>query len=244
MVNRIELDFVKNLHRVGKSLRHILEDLVHLLRRFKPLLLGVVHSRLAETLLHRHAYQPVMCLGILLVCEMHIICGHHFYAMLLTHLEQEVIHFNLKRICVAVGIFLKCKMPLEFKVIIIAKSLFIPKNPFLGRLQVVMNHKLRHISTYASRTHYQPFGMESKLLTVCARLIIVTVSPCLAHEFNKVVITLIVFARTIRCVPLSLFVFPVGHLLRHIHFTADNRLELLFIGLSSVLFYSHNYRTP
>ncbi len=178
-----------------------------------------------------------MCLGILLVCEMHIICGHHFYAMLLTHLEQEVIHFNLKRICVAVGIFLKCKMPLEFKVIIIAKSLFIPKNPFLGRLQVVMNHKLRHISTYASRTHYQPFGMESKLLTVCARLIIVAVSPCLAHEFNKVVITLIVFCKNNKMRAVVAFVFPVGHLLPgHIHFTADNRLELLFIGLSSVLF--------
>ena len=44
MVDAVDFDLVENLYGVRQGLRHIREDVVHLLPRLEPLLLGVEHT--------------------------------------------------------------------------------------------------------------------------------------------------------------------------------------------------------
>ena len=51
MIDGVELHLVQDLLSGGQRLGNIFENLIHLLRRFEPFLLGVVEARLIEFLL-------------------------------------------------------------------------------------------------------------------------------------------------------------------------------------------------
>ena len=178
VVYGIGLDLVEYFACGFQGFGHIGENLLHLLGTFQPFLLGIVHSRIVEALLHRHADEAVVCLGVVFIHEMHVIGCHYLYVMLLGELKEHLVHLLLLRINFVVSVGLVGLVALEFEIIVVSEHFFEPDNTLFGQREVAGEDVLRHFAAKTCRADYQPFVVLFQLPAVGARLVIHPFGPC------------------------------------------------------------------
>lgn len=220
MVNAVSLYFIEHFHGVGNSLRHVAEDVSHLLLRLKPLLLGVVHTvGVGVIALHGNAYQTVVSIGVALLGEMDIVGGHHFYAVFAREVEKHLVYLLLLHKRLAVGILLERFVALQLKVVIVAEDRAEPEHPFFGQFEIAVEDMLRQLTAQTGREYNESLVMLGKCFAVGAGMIIMTLCPCLTHQLNQVVITLFILCKDNEVIPLVVLVVAVVKVFtRHIHF--------------------------
>ena len=131
-INIVYFHLIHNLLCILQCLWNITEYLCHLFRRLQPLLLGVVHTILiVNKVVGAHAYQMVVCFGVLLFHKVYIVGSNHLYAILLGKLYQHRVYLFLHLIYLLVSSVFCRLMTLNLNVIIFSKQIFIPLDSFL-----------------------------------------------------------------------------------------------------------------
>ena len=93
MVYAVELYLVADVARVVQRLGHIGKQGIHLFARLEPLLLAVEHTfRVVQVFARTQADQAVVCFGILLFHEVHVVAAYQLDAVFLAEFLQLFVH--------------------------------------------------------------------------------------------------------------------------------------------------------
>ena len=238
MVDGIGLHLVENLAGVVEGLGDVAEHLVHLLTGLKPLLLGIQHAGgIVEVLAGGEAEQMVVGLGIVLIHEMGIVGAHQFDAILTGQFDDHLVGLLLQGEGLAVGplVGILHLMALEFEIIVIAENALVPLDGLTGSLDVALEDLVGHLAGDAGRTDDETLMKLLQVGVVGAGTHIEAVNPGARHEFDEILITLIVLGQNDE-VPSTLVMVLLATVgLRaagHIHLATENRLEFrLAFGL-------------
>ena len=232
MLYVVFFNLIKDLYGVAKRLRPIGKHLVHLRLSFHPLLLGIKHSvRVVQISTRRQTNQMVVCLGIIFVNKMHIVRAHQFHAQFFRQFNQHLIYILLQWIGFKIGALSRvCLMPLQLKIIVIAKHAFKPSDYILCVVNTVCHNQLWHFATKACRTHNQIFVIFFEVSFVDTRVTIETFGPCQAHNFYEVLIPVKIFCKHHQVIATVGAVARVVHIaFCHIHLATENWLEQSFL---------------
>ena len=195
MVDAVDLHLVEYLQRVRQRLGNVGEDLVHFLPCLEPLLLGVAHTlRIVQVFIRREAQEVVVGLGRFLVFEVAVVGADDLDAVFLGETQQHLVGLLLQGIGLAVGHQRRILhlVPLQLQVEIIAEHPMIPLAGLPRPFNVVMDDLAGYLAGDAGRAHYQVLVVLLELLPVCTGFIIISVHPCLRHELDEVLVTMVV----------------------------------------------------
>ena len=104
IVDAVEFHFVAYFHGVGERFGVFGEQLVHLLARLHPLLLGVEHTGgVVEVLARGEADEAVVCLGMLFVDKVHVVGAHQPDAIFLAVFDELLVHLQLQFVRLVIG---------------------------------------------------------------------------------------------------------------------------------------------
>ena len=170
----VEFHLIEYLQCVAERFGYIGKDGVHFSRSLKPLLLGIKHTLwVVEFPTSRKAYQVVVCFGVVFVDEVNIVGAYQFHIEFFREFYEHLIHFLLKRIYFEIGALSRvCLVALEFEVIIFAKHTLEPFYNIPRIVDATCSDEFRHLTTQASRAHYQIFMKFGKMLFIDARVVV------------------------------------------------------------------------
>ena len=180
MVKTINIHLVQYLQRIGKRLRNIRKDGVHLLLGLKPLLLGIQHtSRIVQVLACRQTKQMVMSLRVFLVHEMGIIGTDQFNTVFPCQFYENLIGFLLQREGLPIGTDSRVGhlMALEFQVIILSKQVMIPFYSLTGSSDITLQDFGRYLTGNTCRADNQSFMVFLQVGTIRTGTHIIAVYP-------------------------------------------------------------------
>ena len=194
VVERISLDFVKNLKGVGERFGNVGEKFVHFLLGLHPFLFGVAHAVLVgEIGVSAHAYQAVVRLGVGFVYEVNVVCGNDLNSELLSYSYKLGIHYLLIFEHRAVAARSIGGVALQLNIVVVAEGLLPPGNLFFGLLYLSGLYKAWNLSTQTCRAYYKSITMGRELFFVGSRVGIEAFCPCLRHEFYKIMVSFFIF---------------------------------------------------
>ena len=177
-VDGVEVYFVGYLKRIAEYFGNIGKDGVHLGGRFHPFLFGIAHTgRVVEVFAGTEADQAVVCLGIFLVDEMHIVGGDQLDIVFVSQFDQDLVHFLLFGIRGAVGIRIVCLVPLHFQVIVFAEQVLEPEDRFFRLVYPVMHDMLWNLTSETGGTDDQVFVIFFQQFVVDTRTAIEAFGP-------------------------------------------------------------------
>ncbi len=242
--DRVVLDVVifvaliDNFYRIAQSLRHIGEKFVHLGRRLEPLLLGVAHSvRVVQILARIQADQVVMGIAVLLVHEVYVVGADELDAVLLRHLDEELVVRFLLLVALWIVERILRDVALEFQIVVVAEQVLMPQDSHLGSCNVARLELLGHLATDARRTADQVLVVFFKHVVVDTRTHVVAIDPADRHRLDKVLVAGLVLGQQdkvpTRAVLLALLL--VQRATRHIDLASENRLDGRQSGLLALL---------
>ena len=191
MVEAVYLHLIQDLEGIRQSLRHIAEDIVHLLTRLKPLLLGVEHTRgIVEVLARRETEQMVVGLRILLIHKVRIVGAYQFDAVFLRQFDEHLVSLLLQgeglAICPLQGI--GHLMTLQLQIVVVAPEALVPLDCLTGAGDVALQNLRRHLTSDTGRTDNQVLVVFLQFHTVGTRTVIEAVDPGVADEFDQILI--------------------------------------------------------
>ena len=231
MVQAIDFHLVKNLHRVCQSFRNIRENLAHFLPCLQPLLLTVQHSGwVVQVFCRRQAEQMVVGFGVFPVHEMGIVRTNQLDAILFCQFYQHFIRLLLQGEGLPVGtdVGIGHFMPLEFQIIVFAKDTAIPFDGLTSSRNIILQNLMGHLAGNTCRADNQSFMVALQVLPVGPGTHVEAIHPCPADQLNQVFISRQVLCQDNQVVTANVafrvFLFLIA-ISRHVHFTADDRLE-------------------
>ena len=231
VVEAIHLHLIQNLKGIRQSLRHIAEDIVHLLTRLKPLLLGIEHTRrIIKILTRRETKQMVVSFSILLIHEMGIVGTDEFDTIFLSQFDEYLIRLLLQgeslAVCPLHGV--GHLMPLQLQIVVVAPKALVPLDGLAGTCNIAFQDLRRHFASDTGRADNQILVVFLKFHTVCTWAVIESVDPGIADEFDEVLIAVgilgqhdeVIAAKVFLCL-FQAFVSTTGH----IHLATEDRFE-------------------
>ena len=196
MVDAIELHLVAYIYRVRQSFGYIGKKFIHLRLGLHPLLLGVKHTLgVIQVLTRTQTYQAVVRFGILFIHKMHIVGTHQLHIVLLGVFHQFCIGHLLQIKGFMIGTRHGGLMPLQLQVKIIAKHPLVPLDSLFGLIQFSLNDFARHFARHTSRTDNQSFVIFLQLHPIGTRTHIISLRPCLRHQFYQVMIASLILGQ-------------------------------------------------
>lgn len=170
-----------------------------------------------------------MGFGVFFVDEVDVVGAYNLDTMFLGELHKDFIDLDLHRVCFMVCTGHRGFMPLQFKVIIIAKGLLEPEDGLLGLVKLAAENQFGHFAANTCGGHDKAFVVFGQLGFVGSGMTIITVGVCATDEFYKVMIACFVLCKDNQVASAVILVRMFGHqLVCHIHFTAENGLEFGF----------------
>ena len=174
----------------------------------------------------------VVGFGIFLVHEMHVVGTHQFDVQFTGYFNQFFVGPLLQGEGFAVGphrgVF--HLVALQLQVIVITKQLFIPSSSLPCSLQVSGKHLGRHFTCDTGRTDNQVFMVFLQVFPVGTRTSVESVNPSIAHQFDQILVSMIVLGQHDQVIATSvstvLVLVGLGPSC-HIHFTSENGFERL-----------------
>ena len=135
-----------------------------------------------------------MSLSSLLIFKVTVVRTDQLYAIFLGKLHEHFVGFLLQRISLTVSYYawVFYFMALQLKIEVISKDTVIPFAGFPCPLNIVMDNLVWDLTCNTSCTHYQSLMILLKLLTIRTRAIVITIYPCVRHQFYEVLVTRIV----------------------------------------------------
>ena len=133
MVDAVDFYLIEHLQRVGERFWDVREDVVHLLTRLKPLLLGVEHAgRIVQVLTRREAEQMVVCLGILLIHKVTVVSANQFDAILFSQLDEHLVGTLLHGIGLSISALhgVLHLMALKLQIVVVSEYTLMPLDGF------------------------------------------------------------------------------------------------------------------
>ena len=178
---------------------------------------------------------------------MAVVGADEFYAIFLGETDKRLISFLLQRERLPVGNEIRVLhlMTLELKIIIIAKQVMIPLTCLTRTVDVAFQDLRRHLTGNTRREHNQSLVVLLQFGTVGTGFIVVALHPCMADEFDKIFVTLIVLCQYNKVV--AAVVAVLLNLIEHavmgnVHLAAIDGLERLkslflpvLINLSAII---------
>ena len=228
MVNGVIFHLIEHLQRIGKCVRHIGKQFVHLRLGFHPLLLGVEHpGRVVQILARTEAYQAIVCLGIFFVHKVNIVRADDLDVVFLRIFQQFGIGLLLHRIGFVIGPRHRSPVPLQFQIVVVPKEVLVPADGLFGSLQVVIDNLLGHLSTDTGRAYNQSLVKLLQLASVGTGTHVIPLCPSPGHQFYQIVISLLIFGQhhQVPSALVRLSLLLVHRTPGHIHLTSHNRLE-------------------
>ena len=177
-----------------------------------------------------------MCLGVVLVDEMHVVSADEAYAVLFRELYQVAVYLQLHGIGLVVGALDSSLMQLQFEIVIVAEELLVPQDRFLGRLHVSRSDHARDLATQTCRTADQPFVVSLYLGAVGAGTHVETLGPRLRDDLYQIVVSLGILGQKYEVVTalVGLALLELQAAARHVNLAAYDGLEIL-LGQGVVL---------
>lgn len=241
VIDGVDLHLVEYLTGVAERFGDIGEDVVHLLLRLEPFLLGVAQTvGVVKILTRGDAKQVVVSLGGVLVLEVAVVGADELYAIFARELYEDLVGFLLQGKSLAVGdnVGIFDLMALQLEIVVVAKDAVIPLYGFTGTVDVTFQNLGRHLAGDAGGADDQILVIFLKVVTVGARPGVETVYPGVADELDEVLVSMIVLGKDDEVVALIVTFAPVLTLLvviGDVHLATEDRLERLLALLLALL---------
>ena len=245
IVETIDLHLIQYLKGIRQRLWHITEDVVHLLTRLKPFLLGVEHTcRIVQIFGSSQTEQMVVGLGILLVHKMGIVGTHQFDAIFLGQFDKHLIGFLLQREGLAIGSYhgVGHLVTLQLQIVVIAPETLVPLDSLTGTCNITFQNLGRHLTSDTGRADNQILVIFLKLHTVCTRTVVETVNPGIADKLDEVLIAVSILGQHDKVIAAKVILGLAKALVTstgHIHLAAENRFKRFQTCLLTVFVQAH-----
>ena len=136
-----------------------------------------------------------MSLRIFFVHKMHVIGTNQLDIILLGQFYDFRIRYLLQIVCLMIGTSYRSFMSLQFQIEIASKQILVPLNSFFCFFYLSLKNFSRHFPCKTGRTNNQSLVIFFQFHTVSTRTHVKAFRPSLGHQFNQVVIALLIFSQ-------------------------------------------------
>ena len=241
VVNAVKLHLIADGTCILQSLGHIREHRIHLLARLEPFLLGIEHTLgVVQIAVRTQTDQAVVRFGIFLIHKVAVVGAHQLHPIFMRQTDQFLIGPLLQGIGLTVGPLIRVRnlMTLQLQIVVLAEHALIPTHGLFGSFQIALQDFVRYLTGNTGRTDDQSFLMRLQLHPVGTGLSIETVGPGFRHQFDQVVIALLVLGQHNQVITavIALVLFHLKQTSgRHIHFATENRFEQFLLRFGQLL---------
>ena len=237
MVYVVCLHLAQYFQSIAQRLWHISKNLIHLLLRLEPFLLGIQHTTWVVQLLTRtQANQSVVCLGILLIHKMHIVRAHQFHVVFGSKLNQHPVYLLLNWEGLAIGSLHRVfhLMALQFQIVVIPIEVFEPLDGFLCLVHLLGTDIRWYFASNAGGATDDAFVVFLQVSMVSTWTHIKAIHPRTTHNFNQIMIARRILRKQNQ-VPTATVYLTLLLLLSTtctVHLATKNRFEIKFFVLA------------
>jgi len=168
-----------------------------------------------------------MCFCMCFLHKVNVVRANQLHIIFFRIFDEVTVYIHLQWIRFMIGTRDSSFMALKFQIIIFSKKVLIPLDGFLSFIQQTLRYLFRHLPTQTGRTDNQAFVIFLQLIPVGTWTHIISVSPCMRYQLDKVMIALFILCQYYQVITtlIRLSLFFIHRATGHIHLTTNDGLK-------------------